>query len=197
MAVLKVLYAVLIVYLLLLSLRIILSWFRSSIYGGAWDLLVRITEPYLSLFRGIRFLRQSVFDFTPIAAILTLVVAMDVVNMMILYGRITLGRVLGAVVGAAWSAAAFILLLLLIVGVVRLVLLLVRRDAYTYFGQALDTLLRPVVLFAERMLAPIRSADRLGYPQVLLVSLVFLLAVRLLAGWLIRLLVGLLVSLPV
>ncbi len=198
MAILKVLYALLAVYVLLLSLRIVLSWFRTGIYGGAWDLLVQATEPYLAVFRGIRFLRQGALDFTPIAAILALVVAMDILNVLIGFGRITVGFVLGSIVRAVWGVVAFILLLFLIVGIVRLVLLLARRGSSGFFDQALDTMLQPVVGFTERMLSSPRSFSRLGYPQLLALSLVWILAVRLVVGlFLVPLVVRLLVSLPI
>lgn len=196
LAFLKVLNAFLIAYLLLLSLRIIMSWFRGSLYGGAWDLLVRLTEPYLALFRGLRLLRQGMFDFTPIAAILALVVLMDIVNALILYGRITLGLVLGSTVGAIWSTVAFILLLFLIVGIVRLVVLLARRGEGSYFDQALDTILRPVVGLADRFLSALRIDYRSGFTQLLVVTILLILVVRLLGDLLFGRLVSLLYSLP-
>lgn len=196
LAFLKVLNAFLIAYLLLLSLRIIMSWFRGSPYGAAWDLLVRVTEPYLALFRGLSFLRQGMFDFTPIAAILALVVLMDIVNALILYGRITLGLVLGSIVGAIWSTVAFILLLFLIVGIVRLVVLLARRGEGSYFGQALDTILRPVVGLADRFLSVLRIDYRSGFIQLLVVTILLILVVRLLGDLLFGRLVSLLYSLP-
>lgn len=198
MAILKVLYALLAVYVLLLSLRIVLSWFRVGTYGGPWDLLVRATEPYLAAFRGIRFLRQGALDFTPIAAILTLVVAMDILNVLIGFGRITLGFVLGSVVSAVWGVIAFILLLFLIVGVVRLVMLLMARPGSAGFlEQALDTMLQPVVRVTERMLSSPRSFSPLGYPQVLIITLVWILAARLIGSLLVMpFVVRLLRSLP-
>ena len=200
MAILKVLYALLAVYVLLLSLRIVLSWFRVGSYGGPWDLLVRVTEPWLAAFRGIRFLRQGALDFTPIAAILALVVAMDILNVLIGFGRITLGFVLGSIVSAVWGVVAFILLLFLIVGVVRLVLLLVARPGSPsgFLAQALDTMLQPVVRVTERLLPSPRSFSRLGYPHVLTIALVGILVIRLAGSLLVMpLVVRLLRSLPI
>ena len=79
------------IYILLLSLRIILSWFQHPDFGAPWRLLVRLTNPYLSLFSGIRFLRQGMFDFTPLAAILCLVVVLNVLQSIERFGRITAG----------------------------------------------------------------------------------------------------------
>ena len=103
---------VLIAYLFILSLRIVLGWFAPQALGRAWDLLAGATDPYLELFARIRFLRGNLFDFSPIAAILALVVALDLVNQLLYYGRITLGFFLASVFSAAWSGARFLLLLL-------------------------------------------------------------------------------------
>jgi YggT family protein len=118
--VLKAINAVLLVFLLLLSLRIVLSWFRASLYGRPWQLLERVTEPYLGLFRRVSFLRQGLFDFSPIVAILLVVVALDLVNELLFYGQITLGFILASLVGAVWSGASFLLLLFAVVALVRL-----------------------------------------------------------------------------
>ena len=78
--VLQFVNAVILVYLLLLTMRILLTWFRLPYYGRAWNYLSRITDPYLSFFRGIKFLRTGVFDFSPLAAILTLIVIQNVLG---------------------------------------------------------------------------------------------------------------------
>jgi YggT family protein len=89
--VLTIVNVILIAYLFLVSLRIVLGWFAPQSLGRAWDLLTGATDPYLALFRRIKFLRSDLFDFSPIAAILALVVALDLVNQLLYYGRITLG----------------------------------------------------------------------------------------------------------
>ncbi len=77
---LTIINGVLIAYLFILSLRIVLGWFAPQALGRAWDLLAGATDPYLALFGRVRFLRGSLFDFSPIAAVLALVVALDLVN---------------------------------------------------------------------------------------------------------------------
>ena len=99
--VLSVVNIILIAYLFVLALRIVLGWFAPQALGRAWELLTAATDPYLKVFSRIRFLRGNLFDFSPIAAILTLVVALDLVNQLLYYGRLTLGFFLAAVFSAA------------------------------------------------------------------------------------------------
>ena len=116
MQILQIVYAIIIVYVLVLSLRIILGWFVPQTLGRAWEILAKITDPYLDIFRRIRFLRGGVFDFSPIAAVLVLVLAADLIGQLVNWGRITVGFFLASAFAAAWSGARFLLILFLIVG---------------------------------------------------------------------------------
>jgi YggT family protein len=181
-------------YILLLSLRIILSWFQGSVYGRPWDLLIRVTDPYLSLFTRFRFLRQGMFDFTPLAAILTLVVVLRVIDSIGRYGKISLGIFLGVVTGAIWSAASFLLVLFLILAVLRAILLALPSTQGSRISGALGFVVEPAVSLVRRVF-PLRQppSDR----QYLYLTIVFLFVVRLLGGFLLGLLVRFFFNLPI
>ncbi len=190
---LKVCNAVLVVYLLLLSLRIVLTWFRGAPFGRPWELLCRVTEPYLSQFYRIRFLRKDALDFTPIAAVLVLVVLLDLVNALIYYGTITLGLFLAAVLSAVWSGASFLLLLFLFVGIIRAVGLLFRSRPSSNLWRVVDVLMQPVV---ARVMKLVALGERAGYTQYLFLTIGFLFVAWLLGGVIVRQVVPLLVALP-
>ncbi len=185
---LNVVYVALILYLFLLSLRIVLGWFAPQALGPAWRLLAGATDPYLNLFRRIRFLRGGLFDFSPIAAIVVLVVALDMVATLMFFGRLTLGYFLAAVFQAAWNGAKFLLLFFLIVGVVRAIPLLVRSIGGSAVWRVVDMIVQPVVLWVGRLF---RLGPRTGYLPALGLTLGLLL-VCLVLGWI---LVGQVVSL--
>jgi YggT family protein len=190
----RFLTAVIYFYILLLSLRIILSWFQGSITGRPWELLIRITEPYLSLFRGFRFLRQGMFDFTPLAAILVLVIVLRIIDSIGRYGRISLGIFLGVVIAAIWSAVAFLLVLFLILAVLRAILLALPSARGSRFSAALAFMVEPVVSLTRRVFPARRPRTDRHY---LYLTIVFLLAVRLAGGYLFRILVPYLLNLPI
>lgn len=182
------------VYMILLVLRILLSWIRGSVFGKPWELLVRVTDPYLSLFSRIRFLRQGMFDFTPIAAILTLVVALNVIQSIQRFGTITVGRFLGIVTGAVWSGLAFLLVLFLILAIVRAIVLAVRPGQETQITSAVGMMVEPVVSLVRRILPARRP---LADHQYLYLTIAFLFIVRLLGGYLIGLLIRFFYTLPI
>jgi YggT family protein len=191
---LTIVNVVLIAYLFLLSLRIILGWFAPRSLGRVWDLLAAATDPYLNLFARIRFLRGSLFDFSPIAAILALVVALDLVNQLLYYGRITLGFFLASVLSAVWSGARFLLLLFLIVGVLRMIPLLFRAAAGSNLWKVVDTIMQPIVAWVMRLF---RLGQRSTPTQRHLLTLGLLFAAWLLGELLVRQIVTLFQMLPV
>jgi len=187
----RLLSALIVVYLMLLALRILLSWFRGSVHGRPWQLLQRVTDPYLALFARLRFLRRGPFDFTPVAALLALVVVLELSNTMQVTGKITLGVLLAALASVLWSGLSFLLLLFLILAVLRLVLSVSRRGADTPVGAGIAATLEPVTSQIRRLLP--RQA---GETQVLVMTAVMVFVARLLGGYLVGKLLPLLRGLP-
>jgi YggT family protein len=191
---LTVINIILIAYLFILSLRIVLGWFAPQALGRAWDLLTAATDPYLGLFSRIRFLRGALFDFSPIAALLTLVVALDLVNQLLYYGRLTLGFFLASLFSAAWSGARFLLLLFLIVGVLRTIPLVFRGTAGASFWRVVDMIMNPVVDWVMRIF---RLGRRSGYTQHLLLTIGLLFVAWLLGEFIVRQVITLFQMIPI
>jgi YggT family protein len=177
MGILVAVNIVLILYLFLLSARLLLSWFSGMSMGRPWDLLRRATDPYLGLFYRLRFLRRGLLDFTPIVAMLVLVVLLNLVNELIRGGRITVGLVASSVLLAAWSGASFLLLLFIVVGVLRCIPLVFRALPGATLWKTLDLLVQPLVAAVSRLL---RLEGRASYVQRLLLTLGLLLVAWLL-----------------
>lgn len=183
----------LILYLFLLSARIVLSWFSGAWLGRPWDLLRRATDPYLGLFYRLRFLRRGLVDFTPVVAVLALVVVLELVNALIRGGRLSVGLVASAVLLAAWSGASFLLLLFLVVGVLRAIPLVTRALPGATLWKTLDLLVQPLVAWVSRLA---RLEGRASYAQRLLLTLGLLLVAWLLGRIAVVRLARLLETLP-
>ncbi len=185
--------ALLVFYIILLTMRLLLSWFSAAATGRSWRLLVRVTDPWLGAFRGVAFLRRGQFDFTGVAAILVLVVALDLVSATLRYGRFTLGLALATVVGAVWSGISFLILMFLVLAALRLLLRLAARRYESPLGQLLEAMLRPLLSFARRLL-PRSAAPR--QTHLLLFVIALLIAVQLLGALVFRGIRASLASLP-
>ena len=168
------------IYNLLLALRIILTWFRGTNFGRPWDYLCRITDPYLNLFRGIRFLRMGVFDFTPLAAILVLVIAQNIFNQLASQ-ILSFSNVLGIVLVAVWRSCSWIVIFFIILCAVRTIVLFLGRNLSHPIWQTVDIMLQPVASRVSKILR--RDVE---YVRALLIALaamiVFLLLGSLIVG---------------
>ncbi len=192
--VLTIVNVILIAYVFILSMRIILGWIAPQSLGRAWDWLVAVTDPYLKVFSRVRFLRGNLFDFSPIAAILVLVVALDLVNQLLYYGRITLGFFLASVVSAAWSGARFLLLLFLIVGLLRTIPMAFRATSGAALWKVVDMIMQPIVAWVMRVF---RLGRRSGYTQHLLLTVGLLFVAWLVGELIVRQIVQLFQMLPI
>jgi len=180
--VLRILFYILLAYVFLISFRIVLGWFAPRSLGRPWEVITAATDPYLRLFSRMQFLRAGLFDFSPVAAILVLVVALILLNRLVSYGSITLGFVLASVVAAAWSGVWFLLLFFLIVGVLRAIPLGFRGVSGAPLWKAVDTVIRPVVIWVMRVF---RLGPQTGYTQHLLLTIGLLLVSLLLGDYII------------
>jgi YggT family protein len=174
--------AVVILYILLLVMRSVLSWFSGTWLGRPWDLLRRVTDPYLGLFYRARFLRRGAADFTPMAAVLVLVVLLTFVNELFGGGHVV-GRILAAVLLAVWAGVEVMLLLFLVVGVLRAMPVVFRTMPNAALWRDLDRLVAPVVAAVSRFF---RLERRATYTQRLLLTLGLLLVAGLLGRWAVR-----------
>ncbi|MDR2738341.1 MAG: YggT family protein [Treponema sp.] len=139
-------------YMILIFIRIMLTWFTGASYGRAYYLLSGVTDPYLNWFRRFSFLRVANLDLSPIAALAILSVVNNVFLTLGRYGRITLGIILSMLCSVLWSTASFILSFFIIVLVLRLIAYLANRDVYHGFWRIIDMVSQPILYRLNRLL---------------------------------------------
>jgi YggT family protein len=182
-------------YMLVISVRIILTWFSGNSYGRPMEILCAITDPYLNWFRRIPGLRVGFLDLSPIVAVAVLSMANRIFATLAFYGVITLGILLAMILQAIWSAFHFVLLFLIAVLVLRLIAHIGNMNIANPFWRIVDTISRPILYKMSRIFFGRRI---IRYLHSLVISIA-VLAVLLLAlsVFLIPMLVSLLVSLPI
>lgn len=72
-AIAKVLSLILNIYMFLVVVRAIASWFAMDPYNPIYQFLIRITEPVLGYVRRLFPIRAGMVDFSPIIVILVIV----------------------------------------------------------------------------------------------------------------------------
>ncbi len=186
---LQIISAALLIYTLLLSLRIILTWFKGPDFGRPWEYLCRITDPYLSLFRRIRFLHMGMFDFSPLAGILVLVILQNVV---IGIGNfpITVSNVLAIILQSVWWSGVWIVGFFIILCAIRTAGLIFSKNQTASIWHTLDIMIQGLTSKVSKVLH--RDVE---YIQALLITLVTLLVFLIVGGLVVRQLVDLLFGL--
>ncbi|TVQ41267.1 MAG: YggT family protein [Spirochaetaceae bacterium] len=191
-SVMRLVSAVISIYMLILLVRIIMTWFQTPSYGRATMYLQRITDPYLDFFRRFRFMQIGYVDFSPVLALVSLSILADIANSLAFVGRVTLGFVLARLVASVWSAASFFFTLFLIVAVVRLLAMMIGVNTAGRFWITLDRILQPMASGLVRRLARGQSS----YQHALMLFAAVVLIGLLLGNLIIARLVPLLVELP-
>jgi YggT family protein len=181
-------------YMLVISLRIILTWFRGNEYGRPVEILCRITDPYLNWFRRIPGLRAGFLDLSPIAALAVLSMANRIFATLAFYGVITLGIVLAMLIEALGSAFNFLLLFFIVVLVLRLIAYLGNMNIYNPFWRIVDTISQPLLYRINRIFFGRRI---IRYLNSLILSIAILAALALVLRFLMPRLVRFLASLPI
>jgi hypothetical protein len=151
-----------------------------------------ITDPYLRLFRGIKFLHIGMFDFTPLAAFVVLIIILNIINSLIVSGTLTFGIFLGIVIGAVWNSLAWLLFIFAVLCGIRVFGLLSGRSQTHPIWNTLDLMLRPITQLIDGILN-----RKLEYTQALFVAIAGLIGVWLIGGLIINVLIRLIFRLPI
>jgi YggT family protein len=181
-------------YMLLIFIRIMLTWFSGVHYGKPYEILSGITDPYLNWFRRFSILHVASLDISPIAALAVLSVGNNVFTTLARYGRISLGIVLALGLSAIWSAVSFVLGFFIVIVILRLIAYLSNRDIYHTFWRIIDTLSQPVLYRISRIVFQNRPVQ---YLTRLITSLAVLLILRIGLGLLLSLAAAFLRRLPI
>jgi YggT family protein len=177
------------IYIFLIFIRILLTWFSGVSYGKPGEILNRITDPYLNWFRRFSFLRAGFIDLSPIAAMMVLSVIMNIFLTLSRYGSISLGLILAMILSALWSAVSFVLGFFIIVLGLRLVAYLTRRNVYGSFWKIVDSISQPILYRIKRIIFRRRLVNYLTGIIVSLAVLAALMAgMRFLVAWMMLLL---------
>jgi len=191
--IMTVVSALLQVYMLLLVIRIVLTWVSMDHGHPVLRILHSISDPYLNWFRRFRFLVLGSIDFSPLAALLVVNFFASLARMIAMYGQVTLGIVLTILVQLIWGAASFFFLVLGVLAVIRFLAVQFRWGGQAVWGY-LDALLQPPAYFLGHLVRPHKF---LSYTTTLLLLGILNLAAWGLGGLLVTFLTQLLVSLPI
>ena len=214
----SILASIISIYSLLIVIRIIFSWIDNIQKANAWrngyngynsynsynaqgltlssisNVLGKIVDPYLNLFKGITSLRRSHLDLTPLVAIIVLNLFQSIFNIVAISGKITIGVILALIVKLAWSSFfSYILFFLIVLLIVRYFI----GRSNSYRAQNWLNAIDPVINGAVQKVYKLFFARKgeSDDQKIVLVSLVFCLVIFIILKFAVSWLVSFLASL--
>lgn len=172
-----------------------MSWLPGLRFTKFGRFIASICEPYLGIFRRIRFLQIGNIDFTPILSIGLLSLVSSVLARLSSSNKVYIGEILANVVGMAWSLISSLLLIIFLLIFIRWIILLInkgRRDAYSLWA-SVDTMLERFVY----KVGGIFYKGNLTYQKALLINWITIIVFSFLCGYIVRLILSLLIKLPI
>ena len=140
------------IYMVIIFIRIILTWFSGTGTGRFQEILAMITDPYLNWFRRFTFLRTGFLDFSPIVALGVLSLINRIFTILAYYNTISIGIILIMMLQIVWGIISFFLGFLIIVLVLRLIAYLAKQNLYNPFWRIINTIAQPVLYRINRIL---------------------------------------------
>lgn len=176
MFILRIISAFLSLYSLLCLLRIIITWIPNYSYSKPADILAQICDPYMNLFRGIKWLRFGSFDFSPALALCILDAGSQLFSSLANGGYINLQMILAMVLGIFFSILSSLIFFLIILFAIRLILIMINKDSYNtsgFMANQIDSSISPIVYRIARTFA--MGSRRITYKAALIISIIALL----------------------
>ncbi len=147
----RVIGAVLSAYMVILMIRIMLTWFRTAQSSRLYRYLSIITNPYLNWFRRFSTLRFGMIDFSPIIAFVLLGFLIKICENIARYGEITVGIIIALIISGIWSIISFMMVLLIILTIVRILSSTIFRGGYlSQMAPAIDSIIEPITSWVRR-----------------------------------------------
>jgi YggT family protein len=163
-------------------IRVIITWFPQVSFSSFARFLYRICDPYLNIFKRMRFLHTSTLDFSPMLALAVLVGISNIFTRMATMQKVSVGYILAIAVQMLWSVCSSIIVFLIFIIIVRLVADIVAPKSSFQLWSSLDRILYPVI---SPITAPFSNSGRISWRTSLIIGGVFFILANMLLGWII------------
>lgn len=165
------------VFNFLCLIRIIITWVPSLNYSTFARILSTICDPYLNIFRKLRWTLIGSIDFSPAIALCTTGALSYFFSILAKNSSFSILYLVAMLIQLVWSIAQSILVFFIIILIVRLVVLFISGEqssyAYSYMN-LLDSTVSSVVYNIARTFT---GGRRVSYKTALIISIISLIVV--------------------
>ncbi len=182
------------IYSFIIFARIIMSWFKVQHEGKIFDIIHKITDPYLNLFRRFNFMKFSGFlDISPVFAIITLYILSFIFRELAYRQTISITAILAIIISQIWG---IIFILSIIFGLMLIFRLFTTFISDTYSIRSfINTIDMITMSIANRITNKLFKGRLISYKIILGTLSASLLIFALGGNFLIRMLTNFLITL--
>jgi YggT family protein len=163
------------IYIILIFVRILFAWLRPSMFNPIVRFVYKLTDPYLKLFAGLRFMRIGALDFSPILALYVLYLLQELFYNIILRGLVTPEFVLILVITLFFRFVYFILFIFMITVALRFIFGFIRFGGNNVVVTAIYSISEPAVRPFRNLL---KVKDGGSFDVAALLSLIVIILAR-------------------
>ena len=184
---------VLSIYSVLCFARIIISWFPPIEYSAVGRILCKICDPYLNLFRRLKFLRIGFLDFSVVVALIALGFLTEFTASLASHNTtLSVGLLLANILQALWHIISYILFIFIVFLIIRFIALIFSAGS-SYVWSSIDSSVSPIL---NRITSLFTGGKQIKYSIKLLIGALTLFIFRFALGYLMGIIYNLLKSLP-
>ena len=155
-SIMQVLAGITSAYMILVFIRILLTWFSGMNFGKLYVFLCAVCDPYLNWFRRFRIFRNGPIDFSPLLALAVLAFLNNIFFSWGQMGRVSLAFVLSMILSAVWSISSWVLGFFIVILILRMIAFLGNFNIYSPFWRFVDYIAQPVMYRISRIFFPTR-----------------------------------------
>jgi YggT family protein len=181
-------------FMILVFIRILLTWFGGINFGKFYVFLCAVCDPYLNWFRRFRIFKNSPIDFSALIGLAVLSLAHTVFVSWGRYGAISVSFVLIMILQAVKSIIFWVLGFFIVVLILRGIAFIGNFNTYSPFWQFVDYIAQPLMFRLNHIFFPSKLNT---YLFRLIFSIFILLALCFLVWGIVQLGSGLLLQLRI
>ena len=159
--IMSVLAGIVSVYMILIFIRILLTWFSGADFGRPYVFLCGICDPYLNWFRRFRIFKNSPIDFSPLIALAVLSLLHSVLTAWGAMGRFSVSIILIMLLHALCSVVFWVLGFFIVILILRMIAFLGNSNIYSPLWRFVDFIAQPVMYRISRIFFPGRIVSYL------------------------------------
>jgi len=169
----RIVATVLELYSLLCIARIIVTWIPQISYSKPAQILTKICDPYLNLFRGFRWMRIGSIDFSPVVSLCILEAAATIFDRLSRSQTFSVSFLISLIVTMVWTIVQTIISFFFLLFLVRLIFRYIeKRKGYrgNYILESIDHSIMPLLY---SICKPFYHHKKPSYEAALVIGIVY------------------------